>query len=216
VIVISGVLLLVAVVFLVIGLLGPLGWVYASIVVSVLAFGFMMIALRQQRSSLAAEPVPPLHPVGTTGRTATGGTATADPKAANGDGEVTVLPPGAVSSQSPASGSAAAPDDAAPVAQPAVPLVPPTRKSAARKVASKPAEKTTAETTTAAGEVTPAKKAPVKRPAAKTTAAAEAGSDPESEAPVKKRAPRKTAAKKATPAMPPAPEDEQPAEPVES
>jgi hypothetical protein len=190
VIVISGALLVIAVVFLGIGLKFALAWVYASIAVSALAFGFMMIALRQQRNSLDAEPTPPLHPLGTTGRAAT---TTGDSTGDVGDGEVTVLPPGAVT-------------------QPDVPLVPATPKSAARKVASKSAAKTTA-----AGTATAAKKAaPAKRSAAKTAAATESATDAESETPVKKRAPRKTAAKKAPPVTPPVPEDDQPAEPNEN
>ena len=48
-IVISGVLLLVAVVFLIIGLFGPLAWVYASIGVSVLSFAFLLLGVRQRR-----------------------------------------------------------------------------------------------------------------------------------------------------------------------
>ena len=48
-IVISGILLLVAVVLLVIGLFGALAWVYASIAVSVLSFVFLLIGVRQRR-----------------------------------------------------------------------------------------------------------------------------------------------------------------------
>jgi DNA-binding protein HU-beta len=60
VIVISGVLLLVAVVLLVIGLFNPLAWVYASIAVSVLSFVFLLIGVRQRRDvPVAAEPVRP-------------------------------------------------------------------------------------------------------------------------------------------------------------
>src|SRR3954453_22080785 len=55
VIVISGVLLLVAVVFLVIGLFGSLAWVYASIGVSVASFLFLLIGVRQRRDP---EPAP--------------------------------------------------------------------------------------------------------------------------------------------------------------
>jgi hypothetical protein len=54
VIVISGVLLLIAVVFLVIGLFGPLAWVYASIAVSVLSFVFLLVGVRQRRDVPAA------------------------------------------------------------------------------------------------------------------------------------------------------------------
>ena len=53
-IVISGVLLLIAVVFLVIGLFGPLAWVYASIAVSVLSFVFLLVGVRQRRDVPAA------------------------------------------------------------------------------------------------------------------------------------------------------------------
>ncbi|HVT22640.1 MAG TPA: hypothetical protein VHA79_06265 [Mycobacteriales bacterium] len=59
-IVISGVLLLIAVVFLVIGLFGPLAWVYASIAVSVLSFVFLLVGVRQRRDVplAAASPTP--------------------------------------------------------------------------------------------------------------------------------------------------------------
>src|SRR3954452_12008447 len=59
VIVISGVLLLVAVVFLIIGLFGSLGWVYASIGVSVASFLFLLVGVRQRRESPATSPVTP-------------------------------------------------------------------------------------------------------------------------------------------------------------
>src|SRR3954468_16096688 len=65
VIVISGVLLLVAVVFLVIGLFGSLGWVYASIGVSVASFLFLLIGVRQRRDepvSAAGTPAAPETP----------------------------------------------------------------------------------------------------------------------------------------------------------
>src|SRR5437763_8851695 len=51
VIVISGILLLVAVVFLIIGLFGPLAWVYASIGVSVLSFVFLLLGVRQRKGT---------------------------------------------------------------------------------------------------------------------------------------------------------------------
>jgi hypothetical protein len=66
VIVISGVLLLIAVVFLVIGLFGSLGWVYASIGVSVASFLFLLIGVRQRRDDVApATPRPTPTPVPT-------------------------------------------------------------------------------------------------------------------------------------------------------
>jgi hypothetical protein len=58
VIVISGILLLIAVVFLVIGLFGPLAWVYASIAVSVLSFVFLLVGVRQRRDVVAPAAAP--------------------------------------------------------------------------------------------------------------------------------------------------------------
>ena len=83
-IVISGVLLLVAVVFLIIGLFSSLAWVYASIGVSVLSFIFLLVGVRQRRG------VPALP--------ATGGGATALPPppvaaGAGSDADVTVVTP---------------------------------------------------------------------------------------------------------------------------
>jgi hypothetical protein len=179
VIVISGALLVVAVVFLGIGLYGSLGWVYASIVVSVLAFGFMMVALRQQRDN-GDEAAPPLHPVGL---------SHSPPSTASAieTGEVTLVPAAQVTSPDSDSDSdveTARPGDEAtavlPVEAPAadgpgdaapeVPLVPATRKSAAKKTTAKSAAKTTAASkTTAAKEAAPAKKAAVRKTAAVRT-----------------------------------------------
>src|SRR3954462_8698744 len=72
VIVISGVLLLVAVVFLIIGLFGPLAWVYASIGVSVLSFAFLLLGVRQRR-------VAPIAATGSAPALPTAPTATAAP-----------------------------------------------------------------------------------------------------------------------------------------
>src|SRR3954447_18365661 len=75
VIVISGVLLLVAVVFLIIGLFGPLAWVYASIGVSVLSFAFLLLGVRRRR-------VAPVAATGAAPALPTAPTATAAPAAA--------------------------------------------------------------------------------------------------------------------------------------
>ena len=83
-IVISGVLLLVAVVFLIIGLFSALGWVYASIGVSVLSCIFLLVGVRQRR--------------GLPGLPATGMGATSLPPppvaaGAGSDADVTVVTP---------------------------------------------------------------------------------------------------------------------------
>src|SRR5438067_618998 len=90
VIVISGVLLLVAVVFLIVGLFGPLAWVYASIGVSVLSFVFLLLGVRQRRgvpaglgtSATAAFPTAP-----------TAAAPAVVPTGLGGDEDVTVVPP---------------------------------------------------------------------------------------------------------------------------
>src|SRR3954452_20255153 len=95
VIVISGVLLLVAVVFLVIGLFGSLAWVYASIGVSVASFVFLLLGVRQRRGT-AADLAP---------RTGTGsGAVPASGAAARDDTaeEVTVVAPAAAGEETPA------------------------------------------------------------------------------------------------------------------
>src|SRR5438270_12678629 len=89
VIVISGVLLLVAVVFLIIGLFGPLAWVYASIGVSVLSFAFLLLGVRQRRGV-----APAVAPAGTGSTLATAPTAAAAP-VASGDEDVTLVAPNA-------------------------------------------------------------------------------------------------------------------------
>jgi hypothetical protein len=160
VIVISGALLVVAVVFLVIGLWASVAWVYPSIGAGLIAFILMLIVIRQQKN-LADEPVPPLHPVG-------------------GGGDVPRVPAAPVTSeisQPPAAAAdepVAADDEGAEAdePEPAVPLVPSTRKSAARKTtAEKPASKTTAAGKVAAAKKAPAtKRAPSKRTAADSTA----------------------------------------------
>jgi hypothetical protein len=88
VIVISGVLLLVAVVFLIVGLFGPLGWVYASIGVSVLSFIFLLLGVRQRRAE-----VPATSAAGTGAALPTAPTPTAPVAAAAsaGDDDVTVV-----------------------------------------------------------------------------------------------------------------------------
>src|SRR3954470_14858991 len=121
VIVISGVLLLVAVVFLVIGLFGSLIWVYASIGVSVASFAFLLLGVRQRRGT--APDIAPV-PGGLSRLDAVGAAPVADR-----DEDVTVVPPTAVPTAAPeaapaalaraAAGSAAAP--AAPGAAPPPP-----------------------------------------------------------------------------------------------
>src|SRR5438270_9368010 len=90
VIVISGVLLLVAVVFLIIGLFGPLAWVYASIGVSVLSFVFLLLGVRQRRG------VPPGVATGIATPLPTAPTTTAPAAVASrmsSDDDVTVVAP---------------------------------------------------------------------------------------------------------------------------
>src|SRR3954469_16513073 len=86
VIVISGILLLVAVVFLIIGLFGSLGWVYASIGVSVASFLFLLIGVRQRRDDVTDTATP-----ATTGPAAVPTTA----PTRDADAEVTLVPTGA-------------------------------------------------------------------------------------------------------------------------
>src|SRR5437763_2164191 len=86
VIVISGVLLVVAVVFLIIGLFGPLAWVYASIGVSVLSFAFLLLGVRQRRGV-----APAVAPAGTGSTLATAPSAAAP--ASSGDEDVTLVAP---------------------------------------------------------------------------------------------------------------------------
>jgi type IV secretory pathway VirB10-like protein len=231
VIVISGALLVVAVVFLGIGLHGPLGWVYASIVVALFAFGFMMLAIRQQRNS-AAEPAPPLHPLGGSRPSLSGATA-------SDGGEVVLVPPVAATSQD--APAVTTPAEATPAATAEtstadVPRVPATRKSAAKKAtATRPAAKTAT-----ASKVAAAKKAaaappaaaaedgapatPAKKTAARTSAAAKKAASPAE--PAEQTTPRastarKSAAKKTTVADAEKPvqlsmtEGEEPAEPTD-
>jgi hypothetical protein len=165
VIVISGALLVIAVVFLGIGLYGSLGWVYASIVVSFLAFVFMLVALRQQRNAAADEPAPPVHPLGLTKRPAPDAATDTDPA----DSDVTLVTPAPAQ----ATPSDDEPDAAAvPTASPDVPLVPATRKSAAKKATA---------TTSAAKKAAPAKKAAAPRKAAPRKSAAKKTAAPDAE-----------------------------------
>src|SRR5580765_3338607 len=87
VIVISGVLLLVAVVFLVIGLFGSLGWVYASIGVSVASFLFLLIGVRQRRDEVVPATTPAVPPA-----PAAVPTPVAAAPAAADDTDVTLVP----------------------------------------------------------------------------------------------------------------------------
>src|SRR3954451_5903859 len=113
VIVISGVLLLVAVVFLVIGLFGSLAWVYASIGVSVASFVFLLLGVRQRRG--AAPEVAPV-PGGLSRLDAVGAAAPTPDR----DEDVTVVPPTAAPEAAPAAlagaaaGTAAATDSRSP------------------------------------------------------------------------------------------------------
>ena len=93
-IVISGVLLLVAVVFLVIGLFGSLVWVYASIGVSVASFVFLLLGVRQRRGTVPdLAPAPDaLSRIG-----AVGGSTPSEP-----DEDVTVVAPTAAPEAAPA------------------------------------------------------------------------------------------------------------------
>jgi hypothetical protein len=103
VIVISGVLLLIAVVFLVIGLFGPLAWVYASIAVSVLSFVFLLVGVRQRRD---------IAPAGAAAPAAARGAAAGDVP------DVTLVPAGGRRpSASAPSAPAAVLDDVAPPAR---------------------------------------------------------------------------------------------------
>jgi hypothetical protein len=166
VIVISGALLVVAVVFLVIGLWVSVAWVYPSIGAGLIAFILMLIVIRQQKN-LADEPVPPLHPVGTSGDVP--------------------QPPAASPVESPAGddgGDADVSGDADPGEPGAgVPLVPATRKSAAKKPT--------------AGKVAAAKKPPAaKRAPAKRTAADSTAADSTAQAPAATKRTRKPATPK--------------------
>jgi hypothetical protein len=169
VIVISGALLVVAVVFLVIGLWVSVAWVYPSIGAGLIAFILMLIVIRQQKN-LADEPVPPLHPVGSSGDLpqvpATAPVENTVAGEASGDADV---------------GEGADPGEP----EPDVPLVPATPKSAARKTAAK---------TTAAGKVPAAKKPPAaKRAPAKRTAADRTTQASAAKKTTRKAAPRKPA-----------------------
>jgi hypothetical protein len=214
VIVISGVLLLIAVVFLVIGLFGPLAWVYASIAVSVLSFVFLLVGVRQRRDvPLAGASMTPAAP--------RGGAAAGDADQA----DVTLVPAAGRRTAEAAVGGAAAgavaavaldnaDDEPAPARvaerRPAAPTRRPARPAAAgassrlrgatserpravlpaRLASQEAAKKTTAKKTTAK------KAAPTKTAAKK---AAPAKSAAKKAAPAKK-APAKSAAKKAAPA----------------
>jgi hypothetical protein len=225
VIVISGVLLVVAVVFLIIGLFGPLAWVYASIGVSVLSFAFLLLGVRQRRGV-----APAVAPAGTGSTLATAPTAAAAP-AGRGDEDVTLVAPnapaprGTLSASEPAATDATStlrrPAGAATVApadagnsEPATVLTPakkttsrtPARKTAATtsSTAKKTAasRSTTAKSTAATKKTTPAKAAPAKsapaKTAAKTAPAKTAANKTAAKATPAKTAPAKTATKKTT------------------
>jgi hypothetical protein len=211
VIVISGVLLVVAVVFLIIGLFGPLGWVYASIGVSVLSFVFLLLGVRQRRTPGVPATGPAVVPTGPTAST-----APATPVAASGDEDVTLVPtpveePVTVGGR--ASRDVAERDqdeDIEPVASPTARLRTPaaeaarstTRRTAASAGA---ARKSATRSTAAAAAPLATKKATARKAAAKKAATTRsATTTPASPAAVRKTAAKKTvgttAATKATPA----------------
>src|SRR3954470_6578049 len=152
VIVISGVLLLVAVVFLVIGLFGSLAWVYASIGVSVASFVFLLLGVRQRRGS--APEIAPV-PGGLSRLGAVGATPTADR-----DEDVTVVPPTAAPEAAPAALAGAAAGAGAGAAASSRPDA----TAALRRTATTSPQRTTAKTTTA--------KSAAKSATAKSSAAA--------------------------------------------
>ena len=194
VIVISGILLLIAVVFLVIGLFGPLAWVYASIVVSVLSFVFLLVGVRQRRdvATPAAAPAP------TTPR---GLPAADEPSSA----DVTVVPAGGRRPAAAAAATAAVLEErqadvparvverARPVAAPVRPTTP-----AASRLRGSTATRPRAVLPARLAEApSPAKKAAAKKAAPAKAAAKKAAP---AKAAAKKAAPAKAAAKKAAPA----------------
>jgi hypothetical protein len=177
VIVISGALLVVAVVFLVIGLWVSVAWVYPSIGAGLIAFILMLIVIRQQKN-LADEPAPPLHPVGSS--------------------DDVPQVPAAAPIESPVAGDdggdggdAGVSGDADPgEPEPDVGLVPATPKSAARK----PTASTPAATPTATGKVSAAKRPPAaKRAPAKRQAADRTTEPTAAKKTTRKAAPRKPA-----------------------
>jgi hypothetical protein len=218
VIVISGILLLIAVVFLVIGLFGPLAWVYASIAVSVLSFVFLLVGVRQRRDvPVAATSLTPAAPRG------------GAPEAADA-ADVTLVPAaGRRPSEAAATGGAAAAGTAAVLAEraesaparvverrPAATTRRPARPGSApassrlrgatsdRPRAVLPARLADQEAAPAkktAKKAAPAKAAAKKAAPAKKTTAKKAAPAAKKAAPAKKSAPaKKTAAKKAAPA----------------
>src|SRR3954453_10166545 len=136
VIVISGVLLLVAVVFLVIGLFGSLIWVYASIGVSVASFAFLLLGVRQRRGT--APDIAPV-PGGLSRLDAVGAAPTGDR-----DEDVTVVPPTAAPEAAPAALAGAAAGTGAAAATSRTDAT-----AALRRTATTSPQRTTAKTTTA-------------------------------------------------------------------
>ncbi|HWC35165.1 MAG TPA: hypothetical protein VG650_10095 [Mycobacteriales bacterium] len=189
-IVISGVLLLIAVVFLVIGLFGPLAWVYASIAVSVLSFVFLLVGVRQRRDIPAAAPLTPAAPRGGDAEPAD---VTLVPAAGRRTAEAAVG--GAVAG---AAAAVALEERAEPAPERVVERRPATATRRPTRPASTPASsRLRSATTERPRAVLPARLAGQDAPAKKATAAKKAAP---AKAAAKKAAPAKAAAKKAAPA----------------
>ncbi|HWA66483.1 MAG TPA: hypothetical protein VG899_08975 [Mycobacteriales bacterium] len=184
-IVISGILLLIAVVFLVIGLFGPLAWVYASIAVSVLSFVFLLVGVRQRRDVVlpAGAPAPRGLP------------ASEEPSSA----DVTLVPAGG---RRPAAGAAAA-GAAAAAATAAVLEEREAEPPAARVERPRPAPVPARPTRPASPAASRLRSSSTTRPRAvlpARLAEAEGAGGAAKKTAAKKAAPAKTAAKKAAPA----------------
>jgi hypothetical protein len=182
VIVISGALVVVAIVLLAIGLIsGTLGFIYASIAGSVVAFIFLIVGVMQRRG----EEVPAM---------ADAGPAPSLAAANDVEGVTAIIPSGARPSRSTES---AEPDLVAAVRRPTrdVPAAPDAPvKAPAKRTATKAPATAAAATKTAARKAPAAKKAAAKAPA--KTAAKKAPAKTATKTAAKK-APAKTAAKKA-------------------
>jgi hypothetical protein len=204
VIVISGVLLVLAVIFLVIGLFAALGWIYASIAAALVAFVFLLIALRQRQDVLPAQGFPRAVPEAAL--------AGSQPSADSGDVTIVAssqptVPPEPVVTEHDSNvdeGVTLIPPPAGPAVDDAVPDFPAeparprpsaaTKPSTARKrTAALPAASTK---TPVAKRAAPGKTAPAKQAATKKAAAAKPPAKQAAAAPAKKAA-AKPAVKKA-------------------
>ncbi len=211
-IVISGVLLVLAVIFLVIGLFAALGWIYASIAAALVAFVFLLIALRQRQDVIPAQGFPRAVPdaalAGSQPSADTGDvtvvassqpTVTPEPVVTHHDSNVdegiTLIPPPA----SPAVDHAV-PDAPAEPARPRPPAA--TKRATPSKRT--PAVPTASSKAPVAQRAAPAKKAaPAKQAATKKAAAAKPpAKQAAAAASVKKAAAKRAAAKQATAAAP--------------